>query len=118
MIEIKSIDQAEHLYECYFVPSEDLDRRANKIAEGVMPALEKNKDLGGDVCSHYGGDYWFHFGEKSEASNYFCNIPPDASDFYFNSVVEEKYFESALKFLVKRNTFFKRALDYLRNEME
>lgn len=79
MIEIKRIDQAEHLYECYFVPSEDLDSRANKIAEGVMRALESKKDSWGDVCSHYEGDYWFHFGEKSEASNSFCNIPPGPS---------------------------------------
>lgn len=35
------------------MPSEDLDSRANEIAEGVMRELESKQNFWGDVCSHY-----------------------------------------------------------------
>jgi len=108
-IEIGSREQAELLCETFVVPEEDLDQRAAQMAEGLICELERKKEAVGNVCSHYGGDYWFHFDGASKPSCYFCNIVPAPPGLLTGSINTEGCRETVRRFLRDRNTYFERA---------
>jgi hypothetical protein len=110
--EIRTLAEAQALCGLYCIPEAELARRASEIAAGVMREVERGRDTAGDTCPHYGGDYWFHFGEGSDAADYLCNIPPCPPGYYLNAAGEESYYQNVLEFLKARNTCFARSVAY------
>ena len=59
---IDSFEDALELWRRFYVPQDLIEPKAAAVADRQMGRIDQGLESFGDVCGHYGGDFWLKIG--------------------------------------------------------
>ncbi len=90
----------------------DIPQRARLLARSRIEGLGSTPERLGNVCGHFGGDYWLSYEKKDGSPAAFCNIAtPTTPDQVMGFIPQEDDLaERIASFFTARNSFLGEAV--------